>query len=211
MMIQPTQLYGFVVVASLLMTKNLLNPRNPWLINDLRIYKALYCRRETITDVMSALQINLFMQNKPNFKKSQINATDLLTRYYDKMDTWSSGKNKPNSKPIQTQFKPNTKPKQSQFKPKQTQFYNPVYFQSPIFPQRLLNNRINRICCVCSSSVSFDSAKMALYKGNWNLNKYGRKILNLLSYKSLSGSGRVHALTGTLFAYSYVGIFVLNN
>ncbi len=64
--------------------KNLFNQRNPWLINDLQLpppvrrrylcaYKApcktLYNCRETFTDVMSALQINLFMQNKANFRK----------------------------------------------------------------------------------------------------------------------------------------------
>ncbi len=43
MMIQSTQLYGFVVVAGLLMTKN---QRNLRLTNDLRAYKALYNCRE---------------------------------------------------------------------------------------------------------------------------------------------------------------------
>jgi hypothetical protein len=62
------------------------------------------------------------MQNKANFKKVKLNVTKVLTKDYDQLDTWSSGKNKPNSNPIQTQFKanqsqnkPNTNPKQSQF------------------------------------------------------------------------------------------------
>jgi hypothetical protein len=69
------------------------------------------------TLVVSALQIHLFLQNEPNFPKSQMNVSNLLTADYDKMDTWSSGKNEPktnpnepNSKPIQTQYKPNTNP-----------------------------------------------------------------------------------------------------
>jgi hypothetical protein len=62
------------------------------------------------------------MQNKANFQKSQINVSDCITRDYEQMDTWSRRKNKPNSKPIQTQYKANSKPIQSQFKPKQTQF-----------------------------------------------------------------------------------------
>ena len=74
------------------------------------------------TPVESALQNHLFLTNKANFRKSQMNVTDLLTMDYDKMDTWSSGKNKANSKPIQSQFKPNTNPIQTQNKPKQTQF-----------------------------------------------------------------------------------------
>ncbi len=92
---------------------NPFNQRNPWLINYLRACKALYKCRETFTDVMSALQIGPFCSNKANFRKSQMNVTDLLTKDYDQMDTWLSGKNKPNSNPIQTQFKPN----QSQYKP----------------------------------------------------------------------------------------------
>jgi len=69
-----------------------------------------------------ALQIHLFLTNKANFQKSQVNVTVFITRNYGQMDTWSSEKNKANSNPIQTQFKANTKPKQTQFKPKQTQF-----------------------------------------------------------------------------------------
>jgi hypothetical protein len=92
------------------------NPRNLRLINDLRAYKALYNCRETFTDVMSALQIRLFMQNKPNFRKSQMNASLVITKDYEKKDTWLCGK----TKPIQSQSKPikaNNMPKQSQFKP----------------------------------------------------------------------------------------------
>ncbi|MHC4284038.1 MAG: hypothetical protein ACYSWZ_13860 [Planctomycetota bacterium] len=89
------------------------NPCNPCLIKDLRENKVLYACRETITDVMSALQIHLFMQNKPKFRKSQMVVNKVLTKNYEQMDTWSIRKNKPNSNPIQTQFKPN----QSQNKP----------------------------------------------------------------------------------------------
>jgi hypothetical protein len=96
--------------------------RNPWLIKDLRLCKALYGCRDTFTDVMSALQIHLFMQNKPNFRKSQMNVSSLLTKDYDKKDTWWSGKNKPNSNPIQSQFKANTKPIKANSNPIQTQF-----------------------------------------------------------------------------------------
>jgi hypothetical protein len=62
------------------------------------------------------------MQNKANFRKSQMNASSYITKKYEQMDTWSIRKNKPNSNPIQSQFKPNTKPIRTQFKPKQTQF-----------------------------------------------------------------------------------------
>ena len=83
----------------------------------LRVDKLLYICRETSTNVMSARQIHLFMQNKAKFRKSQDNVTALLTREYVQMDTWSIRKNKPKTKPIQTQNKPNSKPIQSQYKP----------------------------------------------------------------------------------------------
>jgi len=61
------------------------------------------------------------MQNKANFQKVKLNVTEVLTRGYQQMDTWSIRKTKPiqsQSKPIQSQLKPI----QSQLKPIQTQF-----------------------------------------------------------------------------------------
>jgi len=46
------------------------------------------------------------MQNKPNFQKAQMNVNMVLTVDYEKKTLGESGKNKPNSKPIQTQTKP---------------------------------------------------------------------------------------------------------
>ena len=74
------------------------------------------------TFVEYSLQIHPFLKNKANFKKSQVNLTNAITREYEQMDTWSRGKNKAKTKPIQTQFKANTNPKQTQYKAKQTQF-----------------------------------------------------------------------------------------
>ncbi len=67
----------------------------------------------------------LFMQNKPNFKRSQMNINSFMTGEYEKMDNWLLGK----TKPKQTQLKPvlslcprcavewaKTNPIQSQFK-----------------------------------------------------------------------------------------------
>ncbi len=109
------------------------NQRNPRLIKDLRLFNALYNCREISTSVESSLQINLFMQNKANFQKVKFDVTKVLTKDYDRMDTWSIRKTKPiqsqlkpikaNSKPIKANsktIKANIMPKQSQFKPKQT-------------------------------------------------------------------------------------------
>ncbi len=43
--------------------------------------------------------IKLFLQNEPNFRKGQVSVTALLRRKYDKMDTWSIGKNEPKTNP----------------------------------------------------------------------------------------------------------------
>jgi hypothetical protein len=51
------------------------------------------------TNVEDSLQIDLFMQNKPNVKYAQINVNSYMKSKYEKLDTWLSGKNKPNSNP----------------------------------------------------------------------------------------------------------------
>jgi hypothetical protein len=59
-----------------------------------------------------------------------MNVNKVLTKDYDKMDTWSIRKNKPNSNPIQSQSNPiqtQLKPKQTQYKPKQTQLQRQNY------------------------------------------------------------------------------------
>ncbi len=40
------------------------------------------------------------MQNKPNFQKSQMNASSVLTTDYENIANWTLGQNKPNSNPI---------------------------------------------------------------------------------------------------------------
>ncbi len=81
------------------------NPRNPWLINDLRLFKALYICRELSTSVESSLQIKLFMQNKANFQKVKLNVTKVLTKDYDQMDTWSIGKKQSQTNPNKAKSK----------------------------------------------------------------------------------------------------------
>jgi hypothetical protein len=40
------------------------------------------------------------MQNKPNFRKSQMNVTPYNTREYENKSNWTLGESKPNSNPI---------------------------------------------------------------------------------------------------------------
>ncbi len=48
-----------------------------------------------------------FIQNKPNFQKSQMNVKSIHTVAYENKSNWTLGENKPNSKPIQSQYKAN--------------------------------------------------------------------------------------------------------
>jgi len=40
------------------------------------------------------------MQNKPNFRKSQMNVNPYITTDYERKRNWTLGENKPNSNPI---------------------------------------------------------------------------------------------------------------
>ncbi|MFH1882784.1 MAG: hypothetical protein ABIL62_08760, partial [Planctomycetota bacterium] len=47
----------------------------------------------------------LFMQNKPNFRKAQMNANVFITKEYENISDWTLGQNKPNSNPIKPNFR----------------------------------------------------------------------------------------------------------
>jgi len=84
------------------------------LFTNLPAYKTLYLPAYKAADIYvpirhyicrerSTNQL-LFMQNKPNVKDAQINVNSYMKSKYEKLDTWLSGINKPNSNPI----KPNS-------------------------------------------------------------------------------------------------------
>ncbi len=56
------------------------------------------------TTVENPLQINPFMQNKPNFRKSQMNVKSYNTMDYENLSDWTIGQSKPNSNPIKPNF-----------------------------------------------------------------------------------------------------------
>ncbi len=58
----------------------------------------LYICRELSTNQL------LFMQNKPNFRKSQMNVSIFSQMDYENISDWTLGKNKPNSNPIKPNF-----------------------------------------------------------------------------------------------------------
>ena len=49
------------------------------------------------------------MQNKANFQKSQMNVNKVLTKAYEKKDTWWSGKNEPKTNPNEPKTNPISK------------------------------------------------------------------------------------------------------
>jgi len=61
------------------------------------------------------------MQNKPNFLDAQMNVSSVIIKDYENKRLRQPPKNKPNTKPIQSQYKPNTNPIKANTKPKQTQ------------------------------------------------------------------------------------------
>ncbi len=52
------------------------------------------------TSVEDSLQISSFMQNKPNFRKSQMNVNIYNTTDYENISNLTLGQSKPNSNPI---------------------------------------------------------------------------------------------------------------
>ncbi len=60
---------------------------------------SINCPRPS-TSVENPLQIDLFMQNKPNFQKSQMNVNLYNTTDYERKRNWTLGQSKPNSNPI---------------------------------------------------------------------------------------------------------------
>jgi len=69
------------------------------------------------------------MQNKPNLRNGKMSVTSVMTNRYDKIQLFSSGKNKPNTNPIQSQYKANQTQNKANTKPIQTQS-NPNVWQT---------------------------------------------------------------------------------
>jgi hypothetical protein len=143
-MVKKTIFWSFFdFFCAFLWLKNPRNLRNPWLIKDLRLCKEPYICRDSSTDIESSLQINLFMQNKPNFRKSQVNVNKLLTRDYENWTLGGVGK----TNPIQTQYKPNSKPIQTQYKANS----NPNKPNLPQFPIILVS--LSWLCIISFSVI----------------------------------------------------------
>jgi len=91
------------------------------------------------------------MQNKPNLLNARMNVSSAITMNYEQLTMNYANKNKPNSKPIQTQSKPikanknkpNSKPIQTQSKPTCSELAHPELVEGvePI-------SKAKKCCCV---------------------------------------------------------------
>ncbi len=80
------------------------------------------------TNVECSLQIHtFFLQNEPDFQKSQMNVSVLLTMGYVKMDTWCSGKNEPKTNPISAQKLPKRSQNEPNLNLSKANFIRPIY------------------------------------------------------------------------------------
>jgi hypothetical protein len=111
----------FLKHFGVLMAKNLCNL---WLkIGEICVLSFQHRKRTSTKDYVR--KNNLFMQNEPKFRKSQINVTVLLTSKYAHLDTWSIGKNEPKTNPNEPKTNPIKAKKttqRTQTNPIQTQY-----------------------------------------------------------------------------------------
>jgi hypothetical protein len=96
MMIQPTQLCCYVVPAGLFLATEA-----QFITNRCNAQKPTSTRSLSMSLGNPA---DCFMQNKPNFRKAQMNVKSVLTEDYGKRTLGEHGKNKPNSNPIKPNF-----------------------------------------------------------------------------------------------------------
>jgi hypothetical protein len=183
----------------------------------------LYICRETSTNQL------LFMQNKPNLPKSQMNVNSYNTTYYENKSNWTLGQNKPNSNPIKPNFKkaqmnvnsfttkdyrkydtfavrknkPNTKPIFSKAKMNASAFSQKDYENETAF-RRIKNkptsNPISKQL-VAAGPRWPESAKMAQQIDVLKLQNIILKKSNFLYPNRLNSLSQHNPPTGTSFAY----------
>jgi len=115
------------------------------------------------TLVENSLQIDLFMQNKPNFRKSQMNVSILLKMDYENKRNWTLGQSKPNSNPI----KPNLQDTQMSV----NSILTKVYERNDIFAVQKNKPNSNPISRKAKMNVNLFTTKDYENKSNWTLSE----------------------------------------
>jgi len=130
------------------------------------------------TSVENPLQIGLFMQNKPNFRKAKMRLSCLYTKDYQNFIPLAGYKNKPNSNPIKPNFSKN--PKWTQ-----TLFYKRIMKMNHLLaPKKQSQNKPNQSLswahwvyseCHRREWANFRKAqndrKLICYRGLWKWNR----------------------------------------
>jgi hypothetical protein len=136
------------------------------LFTNLPAYKAadIYVPiRHTSTFVENPLQIHLFMQNKPNFKNSQMNLKSCNTIDYENKSNWTLGENKPNSNPI----KPNSKPISKKPKMNVNLTLTKDYRKKDDFSVRINKPKTNHALSATEGVVEWANSKLVLSVVEW--------------------------------------------
>jgi len=120
-----------------------------------KVLTAKYAPLDEIPNTNSYVRKNnLFMQNKPKLRKSQMNVNKVLTKSYEKKTLSERGKNKPKTNPNKAKSKPN-KPKT---KPNQIEDPEGNQFQSNQNPQNYNRQKIScffEFCCILAHIVIY--------------------------------------------------------
>jgi uncharacterized protein YijF (DUF1287 family) len=69
-------------------------------ISDLRLSALCLCASAPLHLTKLSSFVIVFMQNKANFRKSQVNVSIFYKKDYENISDWTPGENKPNSNPI---------------------------------------------------------------------------------------------------------------
>ena len=75
------------------------------IVSDLELRISDFASLGIFTTVKNSLQIRLFMQNKANFRKSQMNVNKVLTKDYEKKTLGEHGKKQSQTKPNKANYK----------------------------------------------------------------------------------------------------------
>ena len=120
MMIQPTKLCGYVVPAGLFMAIEA-----QFIANRSNAQKSTSIRSLSMSLGKPA---DCFMQNEPNFRKSQMNITKVLTTDYENKTLSEPGKNEPKTNPNE----PKTNPIKANFRKAKMNviFYSTVVYEN---------------------------------------------------------------------------------
>jgi RNA polymerase sigma-70 factor (ECF subfamily) len=116
------------------------------------------------TTVKSSLQIDLFMQNKPNFLKSQMNVTYFITKDYERNGIFAVPQNKANSNPNKPNFKSEGRSEKWNFSHRSSD----LYYRTMQKSRAQIYNELLVLKCQQGSKDAFDELVERWQKRLWH-------------------------------------------